>query len=607
MQKETILDFFSGNYAEAFKRFLPDAKPIGTDGEHLALCPLHDDHNPSLSFNSDGKWFCHGCSAKGDFIRFYQLKHGMNGDFPAVLKAIAKDFNIPTEQKPKRGAIVRAHDYNDANGTLTVQKIKYESGGYAWRRPDSNGGWIYNRKGVEPTLYSLHTLKTEEIWFPEGEKDADSLSNLGFTATTLPDGAGSKVKTEILEPLRGNDVIICADNDEPGRKHADDKAKALYGVAASIKILHFPDLQEKGDVSDFIASCQDDDDAIERLALMVEGTEEYKPEAPLLPFQFIHVADLIDNLKPIEWLIDGIMPDHALYYNFGDPGSYKTFMEIDRCICVAAGIDYHGHPNRKQGPAFLIIGEGQHGFARRVSARCIAYGLQYKDLPLFVSQTPTQLMDPGAMDDIKYTVDAMAKEYGPPALVVFDTLARNFGDGDENSTKDMNRVIANLDKAFGNDFCRGLIHHTGHGNKDRARGSIALHGAADVAYRCSTPNEEQVLIECKKMKDAPPAPSMLFNRREILLRIGGTDTSSIVLDLQAEGNEATSKNDKPEQLKKVISLLDDGKSYSDIVEQIGISKPTITRYKDEAIKNKWLTKKMKLTQQGVLYLSEGLN
>jgi hypothetical protein len=53
-----------------------------------------------------------------------------------------------------------------------------------------------------------------------------------------------------------------------------------------------------------------------------------------------------------------------------------------------------------------------------------------------------------------------------------------------------------------------------------------------------TPSE-QVLVECLKMKDERPAPAMLFDRREILLDINGTPDRSYVLDIVAEGDEAS--------------------------------------------------------------------
>jgi hypothetical protein len=175
----------------------------------------------------------------------------------------------------------------------------------------------------------------------------------------------------------------------------------------------------------------------------------------------------------------------------------------------------------------------------------IAHKTKAADVPFFLAKTPTQLMDPGAVDEVRRAVDILAKEYGTPAAVHLDTLSRNFGEGDENATKDMNRVIQNLDRAFGNDFCRGITHHTGHANKDRARGSIALHGAADTAYRMVAADSGQVFIECKKMKDAPSAQPMLFDLDTIDLVIGDTHDHSFTLTLAAEGDEAAGVDPPP--------------------------------------------------------------
>lgn len=240
------------------------------------------------------------------------------------------------------------------------------------------------------------------------------------------------------------------------------------------------------------------------------------------------------------------MTDSCFFYSFGESGHYKTFVELDRGLCIAAGIDYHGH-RVKQGTVFYIAGEGQQGLGRRIAAWHAAHKTRAADVPFFVARVPTQLMDPGAVKEVRIAVDHLARTYGAPAVVLMDTLARNFGDGDENATKDMNRVIANMDQAFGNDFCRGLIHHTGHLNKDRARGAYALHAAADIAYRISLTACGQVLVECRKMKDAAPAPPLLFDRVEIGLRIEDAEEASCVLDFSAEGDDAleAAKADQP--------------------------------------------------------------
>jgi hypothetical protein len=264
-----------------------------------------------------------------------------------------------------------------------------------------------------------------------------------------------------------------------------------------------------------------------------------EPAPTRLVFEFVHNADILADLRPVEWRIRDVLTDYSLYYNFGDPGHFKTFVELDRLLCIASGTPYHGHPV-KQGTVFYICGEGFQGIGRRIAAWHIARGTRAEEIPFFVSRTPTELMALGAVENVCRAVEAMAKEFGPPAVVQFDTLARNFGGGDENATKDMNTVISNLDKAFGTFFCRGLTHHTGHGNKERARGAMALHGAADGAFKVSLTPSGQIAVECKKLKDAAAAPMMLFDRREILLQIGDVEDRSYVLDLRAEGGEAVS-------------------------------------------------------------------
>jgi len=47
-------------------------------GRELAyICPLHDDHNPSLRVDPDkGVWFCDPCLVGGDAVKLYRLVRG---------------------------------------------------------------------------------------------------------------------------------------------------------------------------------------------------------------------------------------------------------------------------------------------------------------------------------------------------------------------------------------------------------------------------------------------------------------------------------------------------------------------------------------------------
>jgi putative DNA primase/helicase len=69
-----------------------------------------------------------------------------------------------------------------------------------------------------------------------------------------------------------------------------------------------------------------------------------------------------------------------------------------------------------------------------------------------------------------------------PRIIIIDTLARNFGGGNENSTEDMSQFVAHIDKHLRDRFNATvlLVHHTGHGSAERGRGSRALKAAVDT-------------------------------------------------------------------------------------------------------------------------------
>ena len=78
---------------------------------------------------------------------------------------------------------------------------------------------------------------------------------------------------EYCEHLRDRHVVILADNDAAGRKHAEQVAAMLQGIAASVRVLHLPGLPEKGDVSDWLDSGGD----AEKLLALARATAEWKP------------------------------------------------------------------------------------------------------------------------------------------------------------------------------------------------------------------------------------------------------------------------------------------------------------------------------------------
>ena len=277
--RDKILNHFQGNYKAFYGRYLQSIKVIGGD-ECQTLCPFHDDHKPSFTFNNQtGRYFCHGCKKKGDIFHFYGKTNGKGTKrgFGTILRGIANDFGIPWEEKKSK--LVKAYDYKDADGNLISQTLRYEPKDFKQRRPNGKGEWIWKDvfKHIQPILYHLpEVLKAKEVIIVEGEKDVDNLIEMEFIATTCPMGA-KKWRDEYNEPLRGKDIILIPDNDNEGREHMTQVAISLNGTAKNLKWIDLPNLPSKGDVSDWIAKFDDKEDAAERLAIMIENSDPYAP------------------------------------------------------------------------------------------------------------------------------------------------------------------------------------------------------------------------------------------------------------------------------------------------------------------------------------------
>ena len=115
------------------------------------------------------------------------------------------------------------------------------------------------RQGLPPGAVSvadvLEALGNGHIVFiVEGEKDADAMWDRGQPATTNAGGV-KKWRDELNQFFAGADVVVIADNESPGRDHADDVACKLANVAARVRVLdlgkHWSACPAKGDISDF--------------------------------------------------------------------------------------------------------------------------------------------------------------------------------------------------------------------------------------------------------------------------------------------------------------------------------------------------------------------
>ena len=235
----------------------------------MACCPAHNDINPSLSIKEDNGKILFHCFAN---CSYFQIVHALG--FNEHEQKSSNNKTSKTSQK-----IVAEYDYFDEAGEMVYQAVRLEPKNFRVRRPDGNGGWVWNLNGIEKVPYHLPELlqareNNQPVIICEGEKDADNImGKLGLAATTTISGSNSW-NNDYTEYFDGLNVIILPDNDSAGLNYAHNIAMSLWGIANSVKLVKLPDLPEKGDVSDWI----DRGGTGEDLKVLVEQTEEYNPD-----------------------------------------------------------------------------------------------------------------------------------------------------------------------------------------------------------------------------------------------------------------------------------------------------------------------------------------
>ena len=233
-------------------------------GENFATsgCPVTQHkrgHRPVMIYPKTQSWSCHDCKVGGTVIDWVMNEKNISvADAMQRLGDERNSFEPPINERrntPPRRLIVETYDYTDEAGKLLFQCVRYLPKHFSQRRPDGNGGWIWNLQGISPVLYHLPDVVTAQtVCVTEGEKDADSLRSLGFVATCNPMGAG-KWRDEYSETLRALDVVVfgdAGDEDDAGERHTAQVIQSLSGRAKSIKPIKLPDGFH--DVSDYIGS-----------------------------------------------------------------------------------------------------------------------------------------------------------------------------------------------------------------------------------------------------------------------------------------------------------------------------------------------------------------
>lgn len=236
-------------------------------------------------------------------------------------------------------------------------------------------------------------------------------------------------------------------------------------------------------------------------------SEKCEPIMSIQRFKFFSLAELMQRPTKENWLIKDYLSERSLCVLFGEPGHMKSFLAMDMGLCIASGKDWHGQPLKKAGPVLYIAGEGYLGIAKRLNAWCYKQNVSPESIPFYVSNSPAQILDKTHTKHVLEAINTVVDKHGMPALIIIDTLNRNFGPGDENSTPDMTAFVNFIDVNIVSQYgCSVLIvHHSPLNDPKRARGASSLKGALDWEYRVVKKKNSIELFSTKaKDYDSPP-------------------------------------------------------------------------------------------------------
>ena len=189
-----------------------------------------------------------------------------------------ENLKILTQLRKTEENTEREHLYKDINGDDYIKLVVRKSGerfGTMHYNPESgkyeNGMGEYN-----PIPYRLKELKENKdnlVFITNGEKDADTLIELGYSATTAITSSPYRWKKEYNKWLEEKNVVILQDNTEIARKFAKYTRNNIcyfvhkYGIAETEKIAEKLKVKVKYnmDITTIREKCNNDSKIIEVL------------------------------------------------------------------------------------------------------------------------------------------------------------------------------------------------------------------------------------------------------------------------------------------------------------------------------------------------------
>jgi hypothetical protein len=447
--------------------------------------------------------------------------------------------------KPSLGPIKAVYDYADESGERLFQSLRFEpaGGGKTFRQRTGPDQKSWSLDGVRLVPFLLPELIDavalgHVVFVVEGEKDVLTLRDHGVPATTNPMGAG-KWRPEFNKIFRDGDVVICGDNDDPGRNHVKLVASNLYGVAKRVRVLDlaqfWPDIGEGDDITDWL----DRSGTAERLYAIIEQLPDWQrpngeDQAPAEPTKWspddlLISAWLERELPPREFLLGNVFCTTSRWLIFGDTGIGKTLFAMDMAGAMASANNFLGWEGGKR-PVRVMYLDGEmpaETFKERMKLVAFLYG---KDIVLYgYNRDLLMSLQPNGSPmpplDTEEGEKWLWREINAvkPDVTIFDSIMCLLSGtmGEEESSASVKLLIR---KITSRRIAQIWLHHTGH-DTSKGFGTKTREWEMEAVVSLTKTEGTAILMEFKKARLRTPQSADQFKPRTIERNENGWDAT----------------------------------------------------------------------------------
>lgn len=495
--------------------------------ELLYRCPYHERHkngdaHPSLKINpAKNVFMCGPCGASGTAWQLAAFLAKTDPGDKKTVKAWLRDEGLLTRGGSGMGEEPEAvYPYTDEEGALLFEVVRFRGKKFRQKRPDGNGGWIWNLNGARRVPYRLPELvRAPSVLVLEGERDCETARKLRLTATCNPGGAG-KWRPEFSEVLRGKRVAVVCDADLAGKEHGRGVARSLVGLAASVRLIEaLPGVPHKGDLTDYVSAGGTRESLLglirETPELTAVDTAKWDLPKSVSGFTLTPLRELLNKPDaPVEYIWDGRLVVGTMSGVFAKPKVGKGTLARNLCLAIARGEDFLGL-RTKQGECIYLALEEREDDVRNDFRAMGADGTE----PVWVHAAAAPAEGILALCDL-------VKER-KPRLVVIDPLIRLARVRDEKAYAEAYSALGPLiDAARETGTHIMLLHHSGKSVKadptDSPLGTTAIAAMVASLIVLKRTESYRTVQTVQRIGDEMPETVLQFDPDTKRLSVGGT-------------------------------------------------------------------------------------